>query len=135
MSGEAAVLTAADVAWASPTGGAEPTSAIGLPTCVPPVAQLPVLTGVSWDGLQRKNVMLPVGVGGLLVPAPCTVARSVTDTPGATDVAEGVVVSVAVQLANCPITKSFSVAVVEVEERDSAAMLEKHSPPARAATG
>ena len=43
--------------------------------------------------------------------------------------AEGVVVSVAVQLANCPITKSFSVAVVEVEERVSAAMLEKHSSP------
>jgi hypothetical protein len=32
------------------------------------------------------------------------------------------------QTANCPSTKSFSVAVVEVEERVSEATLEKHSP-------
>ena len=39
----------------------------------------------------------------------------------------GVVVGVALHCANCPRTKSFSVAVVEVDERVSAAMLEKHS--------
>ena len=76
---------------------------------------------------------LPVGVGGLAVPVPCTVARSVTLVPGETAwrraPALGVVVSVAPQTANWPRTKSFRVAVVEVDERVSEAMLEKHSPP------
>ena len=32
----------------------------GLPTWVPPVSQPPAVT---WDGLQRKKVIVPVGVG------------------------------------------------------------------------
>jgi hypothetical protein len=78
------------------------------------------------------KVTLPVGVGGLAVPVPCTVATSFTGDPGDTSPAAptlGVVEMVAPQTANWPRTKSFSVAVVDVDERVSDAMLEKHSPP------
>src|SRR5438045_7202630 len=96
-----------------------------VPTFVVPsqVAVLPI------PKLQRKNVTVPTGVGGLDVPAPVTVAVSVTLVPGATDAEDGTVDIVAVQLANCPTTKSFSVAVGDVEERLSAATLAKHSRP------
>ena len=63
-----------------------------------------------------------------------TIAVSVTGVPGETapdavSSALGVVVIDALHRANWPRTKSFSVAVVEVDERVSAAKLEKHSPP------
>src|SRR5688572_3498372 len=96
---EPAVLTATDVAWASPAGGAELASATD-PRFVPPVVHSPVAIGP-----QRKNVTLPVGVGGFDVPVPKTVARSVTAVPGETSVASvtpalGVVVRVAPHEAN-----------------------------------
>ena len=95
------------------------------PRGVPPLVHKPVSLGP-----QRKNDTLPVGMGGFAVPAPSTVAKSVTGVPRATippAPALGVVVSVAVQLANCPSTKSLRVADVDVDERVSAETLEKHS--------
>ena len=101
-SGAAAVLTASEVAEASPGGGA--LGARGLtPAAVPPVVHRAVESAAV--GPQRKNDTLPVGVGGEDVPCPWTTARSVTAVPGRTAVptvvpALGVVVRVALQSAN-----------------------------------
>ena len=101
-SGAAAVLTASDVAEASPAGG--DVSARGFtPAAVPPVVHRAVESAAV--GPQMKKDTLPVGVGGGVAPCPWTTARSVTDVPGRTAVptvvpALGVVVSVALHKAN-----------------------------------
>src|SRR5438874_2173607 len=91
-----------------------------VPTLVVP-SQAPVAMGP-----QRKNVTSPLGVSeGRL---PMTVAVSWTAVPGVTGPAfDTCVVIVATQLPKLPRTKSFSSAVVDVEERVSARKLAKHS--------
>ena len=117
------MLTASDVADASPGGGLEPVNALGSPTCVPSLVHSAVES--SAVGPQMKNVTFPVGVGG--APAlftPWTTARSVTLVPGVTWVcsvtpALGVVVSDALQLAiwnGAGPTRSFIWAVPELPE-------------------
>ncbi|WP_235506505.1 hypothetical protein, partial [Terrabacter sp. Root181] len=123
------MLTASDVAEASPAGGGVAARAL-TPAAVPPVVQSAVESAAL--GPQRKKDTLPVGVGGEDVPCPWTTARSVTAVPGRTAVPTvvpplGVVVSEALQRANWPRTKSLRVAVVDVEDRVSAVKLEKHS--------
>jgi hypothetical protein len=115
------VLTAGDVAVDVP---AKLPARVPVPMFVPPVAQSPPAATPE----HRKNVTVPVGsCAGLL---PTIVAVSVTDVPGATvPVLDAVVVIVAVQLPNWPRTKSFRVAVVDVDDRVSDATLEKHSSP------
>ena len=126
-----AALTAAEVALASPGGGAELASGTGLPTCVPSLPVVPSQRSVEPAANEhRKNVTFPVGVGGLATPEPSTVAMSVTGSPGETSPPAptlGVVVIVAPHGWNWPRTKSFSCAFVEVEDRVSATKLEKHS--------
>src|SRR5439155_21193964 len=98
-----------------------------VPTWVPPdVPQSPVAIGP-----HRKNVTFPVGSGGLVPPDTVIVALSVTAWPGRTGlvtVSDAWVSSVGLHWGKCASTKSFRVAVVAVEERLSATMLEKHSP-------
>src|SRR5438067_1918725 len=91
-----------------------------VPTLVVP-SQAPVAMGP-----QRKNVTFPLGVfEGWL---PLTVAVSWTGVPGVTGPGLDTWVDiVATQLPKLPRTKSFSVAVVDVEERVSARKLAKHS--------
>src|SRR5262245_21061213 len=74
---------------------------------------------------QRKKVTVPLGVFVALLPV--TVAMSWTGSPGTVAVFDGAVVRFAVQLPKFPSTKSFSVAVGEVEERVSERKLAKHS--------
>src|SRR5438128_533939 len=116
-------VTAPEVAVALGGGpGVPASSATGLPvTAVPPVSQVPVAIGP-----HRKNVTVPLGVlEGWL---PTTVAVSWTAVPGVTGPAFDTWVDmVATQLPKLPRTKSFSVAVVDVEERVSARKLAKHS--------
>src|SRR3989475_7848386 len=91
-----------------------------LPTLVVP-SQAPVAMGP-----QRKNVTVPLGV--IEGRFPTTVAVSWTGVPGVSGPAFDTWVDiVATQLPKLPRTKSFSVAVVDVEERVSARKLAKHS--------
>src|SRR4051812_27039393 len=102
------------------------------PICVP-VAQVSLIVAT----LQRKNLRLP---DQLEMPSTVRFAESLTDTlpaepidrPAAGMLAPapsfGVVTRVVSHLPKLPRTKSFSVAVVEVDERVSDATLAKHSP-------
>src|SRR5215203_2078676 len=99
--------------------------------------------GVPPDGqplvafAHRKNVTglpfaaVPVGSGALVPPDTEIVAVSVTELPvppGKTGPAvDACVVIPAWQFSNCPRTKSFSVALVDVDDRVSDATDEKHS--------
>src|SRR5207248_6118315 len=75
---------------------------------------------------QRENVTVPLGVFDAWLPT--TVAVSCTAVPGVTKpVLDGVVVIVALHWAKLPRTKSFSVAVADVDERVSDRKLAKHS--------
>src|SRR5262249_51831584 len=86
---------------------------------------------VTWDGLQRKNAIVPVGVGrpvtGEMVATSCWfVAPSATDEP------PGVAVVVMVggtHVLNWPPAKSFSEAVTSAEDRVSARKSVKQPPP------
>ena len=80
-------------------------------------------------GPQTKNETDPVGAGGSDPPETSTVALSVRLLPIGTVAVETCVVSLAPQTAKLPRTKSFSVAVVDVDERVSDATVEKHSFP------
>src|SRR5207244_523807 len=92
---------------------------------VPPVEQ----SGFEALGPHRKNVTVPVGSAALVPPDTVNVAVSWTAVPGRTvPLLDAWVVMLAWHCAKFPSTKSFSVAVVEVDDRVSAAKLEKHSP-------
>ena len=122
-------MTADDEAVAFPAGGLASAS-VPVPADVPPLVHVTVEFAAV--GPQSEKVTVPEGVGGFARPVPWTVAISVTLVPGETSPPAptlGLVESVASQTANWPRTKSFSTAVVEVEERVSDATDEKHSPP------
>src|SRR3989442_1934152 len=91
-----------------------------VPTLVVP-SQAPVAMGP-----HRKNVTVPLGVieGRLptTVAVPCTAVRGVSGPA-----LDTWVVIVGTKFPKLPRTKSFSVAVVDVEERVSARKLAKHS--------
>src|SRR5436309_2145041 len=110
----------ADVAEPLAIGTAEP-------TCVPPDTQPPAVT---WDGLQRKKEMVPVGSGRLATPE--MVATSCWfATPIGFDEPPGVAVvpmSGGTQVSKLPPAKSFSVAVICGEERVSARKVVKQPP-------
>src|SRR5690349_5347520 len=96
---------------------------------VKPVADDVQSVGAA-NGPQRKNVTVPVGSAGFAPPVTLIVAMSCTSNVGITGVeksADERVVRPGTQFANCPMTKSLSVAVVDVDDRVSATMLEKHS--------
>ena len=110
----------AEVALAVPPEPLKGPVPLLLPTLVGP-SQAPVAMGP-----QRKNVTVPLGV--IEGRFPTTVAVSWTGVPGVSGPAFDTWVDiVATQLPKLPRTKSFSVAVVEVEERVSARKLAKHS--------
>src|SRR5689334_25441259 len=81
-------------------------------------------------GPHRRNVTLPVGAGGL-TPVTWILAESDTVavplTPLRTVLPLGVVTREAPHSPKPPRMKSLRTAVVEVDERDSEPMLEKHS--------
>src|SRR4051812_17228420 len=98
---------------------------MSLPTWVPPLPQRPLLSRAA--GPQRKNWSVPVQ---FCAPVMVRLAESWTDVPGVRlPPGVGVVTRPLSHLPNPPRTKSFKVAVVEVDERVSDATLEKHSPP------
>jgi hypothetical protein len=100
---------------------------IALPTWVPPVSQPPAVT---WDGLQRKKVIVPVGAGwpptAEIVATSCWFATpsGFDEPPGVAVVAMGGVT----QVVKLPLAKSFSVAVNWLDERVSARKFVKQPP-------
>ena len=98
-----------------------------LPTWVPPVSQPPAVT---WDGLQRKKVIVPVGVGwpptAEMVATSCWFATPIgfVEPPGVAVVLMGGVT----QVLKLPLAKSFSVAVNTSDDRVSARKFVKQPP-------
>src|SRR5437762_7540884 len=104
-------------------------SVLPLPADVPSLEQsgLPLALGP-----QRKKSTVPCASAGAVAPVTLIVARSWTCWPGVTmRVLSSPCTAVdkaGAQVPNFPVTKSFRVAVVEVEERVSDTIVEKHSP-------
>src|SRR5262245_5483640 len=122
-----------EIAWAV-EGGGGPTVTTGtaLPTADPPVSQSPPLA-ITWAGVQTKKLTVPPG--GLLDPEPVITALSWMLWPnticpkGFPAASDGVVTTEDSQRSKVPPTKSFRIESTEVEARDSARKLAKHSPP------
>ena len=120
-------------AFVASLGSATNATPVAGPTSAPPVEHFPFASsgfGAAVPGPQTWKITVPVGVPP---PEPVTVAESVTP-PEWINVFEGVVLMVATQGWKAPLTKSFSTAETDAEERVSAWKLAKHSfakaPPA-----